>query len=69
MKKKSYTPPAILSGSTFERRGILAGCCLSADGAGCSTVQVGFPGSQVDHCRNESGQQTGPAGSNTDIAS
>ena len=71
MKKKSYTPPAILSGSTFERRGILAGCCLTADGVGCSIKQVssGFPPSQVDNCFNEAQQQVGPAGSNSDISS
>ena len=35
--KRAYEAPAMLNSSRFERRGILASCCLTA-GPDCSTA-------------------------------
>jgi hypothetical protein len=63
--KKLYVAPAILSGSKFERRGILAGCCLTDGGGGpsCSIEdqQSGPPfNTQTLICRDEDGDNDGP---------
>ena len=72
--KKLYVAPAILSGSKFERRGILAGCCLTDGGGGpsCSIEdqQSGAPFfNQTLICKDESGANDGAVGTRSATSS
>ena len=63
--KRVYKAPAMLNASRFERRGILAACCLTSETCAAASMVEIEVGSDQGICEGgtKSGQNIGASGS------